>query len=325
MKKTNPTLLKIAALLNDQQFHDGTSIGEKLNITRAAVWKAIKKLQNYQISITSIKGKGYMLSDPLILLDPKQIKKAVTTKSIETEVLEQIGSTNDYLRQPQFADKKNHICIAETQTAGKGRLGRSWHSPFGKNIYLSLRCPFNKDISELSGLSLIMGLAVVKALETVCELPAPILLKWPNDIIYDNKKLAGVLVELEAESNGFCHLIIGVGMNVNIQQATTQEVSQPWTSLRMITDQYYDRNVICAAIINYLLNYLNLFTGNGLTYFLKEWKVRDYLQNRLIKLKSNQFEFSGTGAGINEQGHLLLALADGSNKAFSSGDTTIVK
>ncbi len=325
MKKTNKTLLKITSLLNDQEFHDGTSIGDKLNITRSAVWKAIKKLETYHIPIASIKSKGYALLEPLILLDSQQIKNSLKTKNTPIEVLEKIDSTNAYLKERPFRDKKSYVCIAESQTAGKGRMQRSWNSPFGKNIYLSLRHPFYKDISEISGLSLIIGLAACQAIEAVCPLPAPLSIKWPNDIIYQGKKLAGILVELEAETHGFCNVIIGVGVNINIQKASLKETSQYWTSLKIITDEHQNRNLICAELINKLLEYLSTFEEHGLKYFLKEWRMRDYLFNRSIKLKSNLLEFKGNGLGINEQGHLLLSLADGSQKAFSSGDTTIIK
>ena len=144
MKILNPNLVKITKLLSDGDYHDGTSIGKELNITRSAVWKVIKKLEKYAIPLTSIKGKGYCLNSPLLLLDQKKIKSNIRDSSVQLDVLEKTYSTNDYLKQHTNTNNNIQICIAESQTQGKGRLQRRWHSPFGQNIYLSMLYPFQK-------------------------------------------------------------------------------------------------------------------------------------------------------------------------------------
>ncbi len=321
----NVNLPKIVEVLNDNQYHDGTSIGNQFSITRAAVWKIIKKLEQYGIPIKSVKGKGYMLEEPLILLDSKKIKASLKGKPIHLDVLEKTESTMEYVKKLPDQDKKTHICIAETQTQGRSRLDRQWHSPFGQNIYLSLSYPFQKDISELSGLSLVVGLAVCKAIETICHLPEPLSLKWPNDIIANHKKISGILIEIQTESHGFCNVIIGVGINVNMQRANKTQINQHWTSVQKLTGQYQDRNGLCAELIDQLLVYLKRFNTSGLNDFLQEWKNKDCLYNQPVRLSSNKTTFSGTGAGINEQGHLILALPKNVKQAFSSGDTTLLK
>src|SRR3989338_4215433 len=170
MKNKNKNLVKISALLSDGQYHDGTSIGEKLGITRAAVWKVIKKLQEYGIEIQSIKGKGYLLEKQLILLDEQKIKKNIKKASVTITILEKVRSTNDYLKNDSTKDSEIKICLAEMQTNGRGRLHRQWHSPFGQNIYFSCAYAFQKDMSELSGLSLVVGLAVCNAIESITHL-----------------------------------------------------------------------------------------------------------------------------------------------------------
>ena len=320
MKKLTGTFIKLASILNDGHYHDGTEIGEALNMTPSAVWKAIKKLENYDIKVDSIKGKGYALLEPLILLNEKTIKKGLASKNVSLSIFESVNSTNDYLKT--HLSKKIHVCIAEKQTHGKGRLDRTWHSPFAQNISLSCAYPFQKDISELAGLSLVVSLSVAKSLQ-IYNYPSPLLIKWPNDLIYDNKKLAGSLIEIQAESNGLCHAIIGIGLNVNM--LVDESISQPWTSLRKITANYIDRNQLCIILIDNLINDLAIFENNGLSAFLEEWKSVDYLSNKEIAIKNNGQKICGRYVGINKLGYMLLALEDGSIKGFSSGDSTILK
>src|SRR3990167_5786654 len=193
-KKLQQNLIKLVTILNDGEYHDGNSIGQTLQLTRSAVWKTIKKLQNYGIKIDSIKGKGYTLVEPLLLLDPLIIKNKIYD-SIDLMVFETIDSTNLYLKQFKNC-KQVKVCLAEQQTAGKGRFERAWHSPFGKNIYMSCRYPFKKDISELAGLSLLTSLSVIKTLNDI-GIKDHLFVKWSNDIVFDGKKLAGNLIEVQ--------------------------------------------------------------------------------------------------------------------------------
>ncbi len=258
------------------------------------------------------------------MLDKQKIVSTLEIKSIPLELLEQVDSTNDYLKIASHPNKLA-ICISEMQTKGKGCFHRQWHSPFGQNIYLSLKYSFNKDISELAGLSLVCGLAVCRTIETICHLSLPIFIKWPNDIICDNKKLAGILIEIQAETHGFCSVIIGIGLNVNMQNDTDQKINHDWTSLINLTEAYHDRNELCTALINYLMHYLEAFEKHGFSFFQNPWQKKDYLFNKSLNLRSSQKEFQGIGAGINEQGNLILKLTDGFQKAFSSGDATLMK
>lgn len=323
MKKMSDTLVQVTKFLNDHQFHDGTSIGDKLNITRAAVWKVIKKLEAYNIPIKSVKGKGYILEEPFILLDQVRIKSLLQSKLVHIELLEEVGSTNQYLKVFSLHKNKIVVCVAEMQTEGRGRFDRYWHSPFGQNLYFSLRYPFHKDISELSGLSLVVGLATCKAIETACHLTDGLRIKWPNDIVVNHKKLSGSLVEIQAESHGLCNVIIGIGMNINMQNDTDKKIQQDWTSVSAETKRYHDRNELCALLIDQLATYLKRFEEKGLKDFVTEWKAKDYLLNKTVRLKSGQNIFEGKGMGINVHGHLMLKLSDGTEKAFATGDTTL--
>lgn len=321
-KKLNTNLIKIVSILNDGQYHDGTTIGETLKMTRSAVWKTIKRLESYEIKIDSIKGKGYALLEPLILLDQSKIKKQLTQAKVAINVFEYIDSTNDYLKSVK-GEKGIKICLAEQQTRGKGRLNRDWYSPFAKNIYLSCLYPFQKDMSELAGLSLVTSLAVIETLRGY-GISDNLYVKWPNDIVYANKKLSGNLIEIQAESYGASVAIIGIGINVNMLSDEDQ-VSQKWTSMQKILGEYINRNDLCARLIDLLLANIAKFTAQGLAPFIEEWVRSDCLTNQTIAVKNVNDTIKGRVTGINEQGHLLLHLANGTVRAFSSGDTSIVK
>lgn len=325
MKKINANLIKVTKFLSDLEFHDGTSIGNSLNITRAAVWKVIKKLEAYHVPLTSVKGKGYQLLAPLILLDKAKIKKLVTTKSVHLDIYEAVGSTNDQVKAIYDPKKQVTVCLAETQTQGRGRFQRHWNSPFAQNIYLSLLYPFTKDISELGGLSLVVGMAICKAIEDCCDLSKPLQLKWPNDVLYEGQKLAGTLIEVQAQTHDVCQVIIGIGLNVNMQIDASKKIKPTWCSLKNCTNQFYDRNILTVALIDQVTAYFDRFVQKGLADFLHEWHTRDYLFNKPVDLKSHHEELRGIGQGITKHGHLLLKLKDNTIRAFSAGDTTLHK
>lgn len=346
---------------------DGTTIGEHLGVTRAAVWKTIKKMQANGIDIKSIQGKGYVLASPFIALDPDKIKSLLSHRCVEVDVLQKIDSTNSFLRKKILQQKnvqltapqainpmqkpmqktmqktmqtpmqktmqktpqkpKAHenvqVALAEMQTAGRGRLGRAWHSPFGENIYLSLKYSFAKDVSELSGLSLVLGLAVCDAIEAVCPLKQKLMIKWPNDIYLGACKLAGLLVEMQIESHGLCHAVIGLGINVNMQLAPPTQINQSWASLTQCSGEYHDRNTIAASIIDHMIHAIDAFCVSGFRSFTKKWQQRDYLYGKDIHISQANTKTSGKAKGINQHGHIILQKQDGSRLSFSSGDATL--
>lgn len=322
-KKLNANFVKLVSLLSDGKYHDGTTIGDKLQMTRSAVWKLIKKLENYQIKLDSIKGKGYALLEPLVLLDVKQIKKKCTHSKVDISIFESIDSTNAYLKTIVDKDKIT-VCLAEQQTHGRGRFNREWYSPFAKNIYLSCLYPFQKDVSELAGLSLVMSLAIIKTLKE-SGIHEKLYVKWPNDIVYDAKKISGSLIEIQAETHGACHAIIGVGVNTNMLEESVDAISQAWTSMQQVLKTYVNRNSVCVNLLNNLLDYLQCFAVKGLAPFINEWQHADCLMDKLIAVTNVHETIEGKVMGINEQGHLLLQLKNGKLRAFSSGDTSIVK
>lgn len=321
IKNFNGNLTQVVNILSDGHYHDGDSIGEQLQITRSAVWKIIKKLENYHVKIDSIKGKGYALAEPLVLLELDKIKTHIAQADLY--LFEVIDSTNQYLKSFKNI-KAPKICIAEKQTQGKGRFNREWHSPFGKNLYFSCVYPFQKDVSALAGLSLLTSLAIVKTLKQF-GINDKLSVKWSNDVMYDNKKLSGNLIELQAETHAACQAIIGIGINVNMLGDADDFISQPWISMQGILQKYIDRNDLCSLLISNLLEFLQQFDANGFSPFVEQWNQLDCLVNKVITLKNVNQHFVGRMLGVNEQGYLLLELSNGEVRTFSSGETTILK
>ena len=314
------TTLKVLNILNDCNIHTGSDIANALEISRAAVWKVIQRLKKQGVPIDS-QHQGYQLKNPLILFDKNRIEKSLKNTNLTLEIFETISSTRDYLLN-KYPSKKINICLTELQTEGKGRFGRKWSSPFGRNIYCSLRYPFHKDIIEFSGLSMVIGILTIQAIESL--LPKPILrLKWPNDIYNKDQKIGGILIDLIAQAHGDCTAVISLGLNINMKDDELKDVHQPWTSLEHIVNEKLDRNVIITKIIHTILKGLENFQKNGMDTFLQEWKRYDYLENKKVSVGTATNFVSGIAKGVNSQGNLRIELANGIIQIFSYGDTIL--
>jgi BirA family transcriptional regulator, biotin operon repressor / biotin---[acetyl-CoA-carboxylase] ligase len=321
MKKQSLNLIRLIEILNNGAFHSGTQLGEQLNISRAGIWKIIKHLQEEGIEIQSVKGKGYQLQSPLILIRKENIASAIDT-DCDLHIFESIDSTNAYLKTHD-SKKKYHICIAEKQTAGKGRFGRPWTSPFGKNIYCSIKYVIQKDVSEISGLSLAVGLAVIQAIEKL-TIPSGLQIKWPNDIFFKGVKLAGISMDVRAESNALTEVILGIGINTNMLDDKSH-IGRDWSSLQKIKGVYIDRNKVIVHLLQTIIHTIEAFHTLGLTTYIERYNQYDYLKDKHITLTSGKFQYSGISLGINENGHLKVQLDNGETRHFSSGDTSFSK
>lgn len=309
----------------------GSKLGEALGMSRTAVWKKIKQLQEAGVEIHTETAKGYRLSTPLNLLDAEKIYQVVADnalrKRLKLDIHFSLSSTSDHLKKEiDHVQNSNSItfCLAEHLSAARGRLGRSWHAPFGENIYCSSLWSLNKDASELSGLSLIIGLAVVMALQDY-GFQEPLSVKWPNDVMCQNKKMAGILIEIVGVSNQEAQLIIGIGLNVNMHAKKKSPIKQPWTSLAEITNTLHDRNKIVGLLIKRLSNMMNTFLEEGFSPFLPLWEKYDYLRGQHIQLQQLKHYYEGRVMGIDEQGNLLLKQKTGGVLPFAIGEASICK
>ena len=230
-----------------------------------------------------------------------------------------IETTNNAFNT-QRSTEKFSVCLAEEQTQGRGQFQRIWHSPFAENIYLSLCYYSSKTPASLCGLSLVAGYAICTVLNEHFTLDEPASIKWPNDILCKNAKIAGLLVETKKMPNETHRIVIGIGLNVNMQHAANSIISQRWTSLRQLTGVSQNRNIICAHLINQVRTFISLFEKEGFSIFAPLWNQHNALLNQTIQLHHNQMITIGKCRGVSAQAELILELPSGEKKYFSSGE-----
>ncbi|OBT12029.1 biotin--[acetyl-CoA-carboxylase] ligase [Vibrio sp. UCD-FRSSP16_10] len=292
--------LKLIQLLSGGEFHSGEQLGEQFGVSRAAIARHIKSIQDLGIDIYSVKGKGYRLDQPLDLLNQQTLIEQLDTP---IEVIPIIDSTNQHMLGQQDLESGS-VCVAEYQTQGRGRRGREWVSPFGSNIYYSMYWRLEAGLPAAMGISLVIGLALVDALEQLGI--EGLKLKWPNDVYYNNKKLAGILVELSGQAGDAANLVIGVGLNVSMPEHV-QGIGQPWTSLKEISGgKTLLRNDIVIALTKALKSSIAVYEQESLKPFLAKWNQYDNFIEQPIKLLMGNREIKGICKGINAQGALLL-------------------
>lgn len=325
----NETLKSLICTLRDGEFHSGEQLGKALGLTRSAIWKHTKQIKALDIDIESITNKGYRIPGGLDLLEEEKlvthIEKNQQDNLNQIKLFLTLPSTNDYLLNISNSELGKCIaCFAEQQTKGKGRRGRLWISPFAKNIALSVLWHFPQDASELSGLSLAVAIAVVKALKAF-GITKQLSLKWPNDILWKDQKLVGILVELACEVHNICKTVIGIGINVDLPFTSHADITQPWTDIHQITQQTIDRNALGGTLLNELIKALMLFQKEGLAPFIPLWQSLDCTYGQTVMLITPAGRLQGIGRGINAQGHFLLENSLGEIKNYSSGETSLLR
>ncbi|PYY72205.1 bifunctional biotin--[acetyl-CoA-carboxylase] synthetase/biotin operon repressor [Pseudomonas jessenii] len=313
-------MLMLLKLLKDGRFHSGQALGAALGVSRSAVWKQLQHLEaELGLSIHKVRGRGYQLSAPLALLDPAEISAQAHSCAWPVQVHDSIDSTNaEALRAIERGQAAPFVVLSERQTAGRGRRGRKWVSPFAENVYYSLVLRIDGGMRQLEGLSLVVGLAVLQTLRELGVASAG--LKWPNDVLVGQKKIAGILLELVGDPADVCHVVLGVGINVNMQSA--EEVDQQWTSLRLESGKLFDRNQLVAVLGETLQRYLARHQAGGFLAIQSEWEQNHLWQGRSVSLIAGVNQIDGEVLGIDCQGALRLKV-DGVEKVFSGGELSL--
>ncbi len=257
------------------------------------------------------------------ILEKNQSKKFL--QSIEIEVYPEIRSTNLHLLQQGYQGKIR-VCIADSQTEGRGRHGRQWHSPESKNIYCSFSHHLKIELSELSGLSIVVGISLAETLQEYCK--SLIEVKWPNDLLVDSKKLSGILIELKNISGKneqeFCKVVTGIGVNVESMDADSK-IDQPYISLAEChPNQELSRNEICSNMIINILNDIDIFLNAGLSHFQQRWNKHDAWFGKMVELEIGNRIVTGLHRGIDEYGALILDI-DGEETVWNSGEVRLRK
>lgn len=320
------TRTEILRLLADGELHSGSDIGNKLGVSRAAVFKGVKALSDTGLAIVAVAGRGYRLEAPLTPLERKRIVRHLQRADIaprQIEILEAVDSTNRHLLAQAIASPapSGSVCLTDVQPQGRGRRGRSWITTPYQNLMLSMAWRFAGGPAMVSGLSLAAGVAIVRALDGYGI--RGVGLKWPNDVLYQDKKVAGLLVDVSGEAGGPCTVVLGVGINCRIAPADARRIDQPWIDIHTMTGEIPDRNRLAAAVIDELFNMFTVFAAAGLPAFRAEWERRHVYAGRAVRVWQGDKTFDGTVDGIDDHGALRLRDARGATQTFYSGEVSV--
>ncbi|VEA61495.1 Bifunctional protein BirA [Serratia plymuthica] len=309
--------LKIIALLADGSFHSGEHLGEYLGMSRAAINKHIQTIREWGLDVFTVPGKGYSLPGPIQLLDADTILGQLEDKRVT--VLPVVDSTNQYLLDRITELQSGDACIAEYQQAGRGRRGRQWISPFGANLYLSMFWRLDQGPAAAIGLSLVIGIVMAEVLQRLGA--EDVRVKWPNDLYLNDRKLAGILVELTGKTGDAAQLVIGAGINLAMRESNANAINQGWINLQEAGISI-DRNELAATLLNELRQSLQQFEIDGLAPFISRWRALDNFIDRPVKLLIGEQQIFGIARGIDQQGALLLE-QNGVVKPFIGGEISL--
>jgi BirA family biotin operon repressor/biotin-[acetyl-CoA-carboxylase] ligase len=317
-------------MLADGGFHSGEQLAKRLRISRGGIWKLIRSLRAIGIDVQSVARQGYKLERAVDLLDKAAIQSSLSSEGRaalqQLDVLLTVDSTNRYVADlPDAEPGKLQVCVAELQNAGRGRRGRSWVAPFGSGICLSFGWQFTEAPPTFSALSLAVGVAVVNALERLGA--HGVGLKWPNDLIWQNRKLGGILIEMRGESAGPAHVVIGIGINVHMPGSVRLLLAEQQAALisdvhEIMRDRTPSRNAIIAAVTDEIVAMLRTFATQGFAPFVDAWQRLDTLANSHVKVISGTQTTFGTARGVETDGTLLVDV-DGSLQRFVSGEVSL--
>lgn len=301
-------LRPLVQTLSDGSFHSGASLGRQLGLTRTIIGRQVEVLRGMGIEIHSVTGKGYRLPGALNLMSVVRIRELLGVDrrlwAGHIDLLFSTDSTNvDAMRRGQEG-KSHHLVLAEHQTIGRGRRGKAWVTPLGANISLSMLWTFKSSMAALQGLSLSVAVLVVDALRT-CGYEG-IGVKWPNDILLNSCKLAGILIEISGEAEGPCKVVIGIGVNVKMPYSHSAAIDQAFTDLASNFESAPDRNRIVAVLVRSLTAGLGVFAKHGFCVFQSRWNDIDVYKGRMVEISSGATRRVGRALGVSETGALLL-------------------
>jgi len=333
MSVLTPLGFSLLRQLSDGAFHSGEDLAATVGLTRARVSQLLKQAETAGLSLERVRGLGYRLTAAPDFLDADAVRVAlrdIATKgsgypALDVEVVDQIGSTStELLRRSQRKDIHGTVLAAEWQTAGRGRRGKPWAAVAGGSLTFSLGWQFEQGAGFLAGLSLAVGVSVVRALEA--EGLAGVELKWPNDLIHKHLKVGGILVELNGDALGPSVVVVGVGLNVRLPAEIRRDIEQPVSDLTTVAGRgapAIDRNRLLARVSLELASTLEAYARAGFPPFAAEWQRRHAYQGKPVKLLlPDGASVKGTVAGVDSTGALVLA--DGPRRArFLAGEISL--
>lgn len=321
--------LELVRRLADGSEHSGEALAAALGVSRAAVWKQVRALEEWGLEIEAAPGRGYRLARPLSLLDARALGRAlpaaVKARLRDLTVADELGSTNDaLLAVAELPPGRFDACLAEYQSRGRGRRGREWLAPFGSGLCLSVNWCFAEVPPRVSALSLAVGVVIVRALAS-CGVTGT-QLKWPNDVLHEGRKLGGILLELRAEAAGPAYVVVGIGLNVSLPPAARAAIGRgglPPVGLDELgLARLPDRSQLAAVLIGELVPALEEFGRSGFAPFADAWRAADALAAQPARVLHGEQAVDGVARGIDDDGAFLLEVA-GQRRRFVAGDVSL--
>jgi BirA family biotin operon repressor/biotin-[acetyl-CoA-carboxylase] ligase len=318
----------VFAELCDGEFHSGEQLAKALGVTRSAVWKAANALRDLGTPMEAVRNRGYKLpgaSEPLAAAHiRKRVSAAVRERLTRLDVAWSTASTNtELVERPYPPPGSSEVLLAEFQTAGRGRRGRSWLAPPGGAVCLSLSWTFPEVPRDAGSLSLAVGVGVLRSLNAL-NVP-DVRLKWPNDVLIGDRKLGGILIELRAEAAGPACVVVGIGLNVALGGELIETIAKTGLEaidLITVMGAPLSRNALAAQLIENCVRGLIEFEQEGLKPFVEEWRNADALRGRTLSVSVGQEVVRGLARGIDLSGALLVETPQGLQK-FLSGEVTV--
>lgn len=318
-----PLTLPILRTLADGAFHSGEDLAARFGVSRASIWNALQGLDVLGVRLFKIRGRGYQLADPIEWLDASKIVNhfGPRAQQIDLQILDVAESTNSLLMQRAAQGGHGQCIVAEMQTQGRGRRGRAWHGALGGSLTFSLLWRFNLGASQLSGLSLAVGVALVRALHELGH--SGIHLKWPNDLVHGYRKLGGVLIEIQGDAMGPSTAVIGVGINLRLPEQVKNKIDQAVVDLHTLMQPPASRNALLGRTLHHLAEMLVLFEAEGFEALRAEWEqAHAYHEKPVIMRMPDGAEIHGVVCGVAPDGALILDTPSGERR-FGSGEMSM--
>ncbi|MEQ1439777.1 biotin--[acetyl-CoA-carboxylase] ligase [Fontimonas sp. SYSU GA230001] len=314
-------LLALVDRLADGQWHSGEDLAQAAGISRAALAKRIARLADWQLSVEARTGLGYRLPNAIERLDAQRLQAALPELRISVLTVTDSTSTQA-MAAPADADPQ--VFLAELQTAGRGRRGRSWVSPFGAQLALSLAWSFDAIPPQLGALPLAVGVCCAQVLRA--QGLAAVGLKWPNDIQVAGRKLGGILLEHRGEAGGRCRIVAGIGLNLCVPALPDDQVQQPWINLdealRAAGRSPLSRNALAIELLRALHELFSRYGTGGFAPWAAAWAVFDVTRDRVVRVLQGEHGFEGRACGVDADGALIVEAA-GQRHRLHSGEVSV--
>jgi len=310
--------------LSDGKFHSEADIASLSGELHFCAQQALNPFKEAGVEVCRVPGRGYCLREPIEWLDGKVIALELGTLAsfFNLEILEQVDSTNSFLLQKSALGAAHGCCVAaELQTEGRGRRGRRWFAGIGGGLFFSLLWRFEQRADFLAGLSLAAGVAVVRALNAAGV--GGIMLKWPNDILFQYRKLAGILIEMQGDVSSSCAVVIGIGLNLKLSEAVLARIDQPAVDVFSITHQMPQRNQLLALMLKHLAEVFSEFALHGFAGLREEWISHHVYHGKLVRLQlPDGLHQVGELLDVEDDGALLLQTPNGL-KRYTAGEISL--